>query len=679
MTTKEEKLYTFYKQCKENNYIDMSDETQALKAKVFAMDLKLRYSDISKLYNEACEVYKVVEERNRIESEEAAKEAIRTSVSGELIVTLRYDLKNNDYIEVYRRPDRSIYCTHNGIETKYEGAPDILVNKGGVLSYEYHPSKTVFTGASSGGIAMGGFHQTEAYTTEKVSKTGKGDIHAKSGNMEIWVKYIVFSDATDYAFRRDETYISLSHGKRIVCIDESNIKFSRDIMSMTMKSGAGYQDALSKASMASDMIKLPMSTIQKIAELLNAVIAGNYPETDEECYKKAISLSASTKSDDLLNAVNIFKKISDYKDSSLKASCIQKKYEEILQKEKETIIINKEIAQKKRKKILMFAIPIFVLIAIAIFSGRYLRNLNIYNNAIQAEHQQNYEQAKLLYEEIPNFKDASTKAEVCEVELQNVKKKALYDEAISKMNKGEYNAAIRIFTDLGSFEDSTEMLKQAELLSTYNEGIKLLNEGNYADAQIIFENLGSFQDSIKKADEAKQLYYNNIRTTEVIELMEEERYGEAARLLKVLSDDNYKDSKKLYVLCSILGRQTRYLTEDTVLEVSDNEILKDDAITNLVNDNEDACSELLPRKTESFGIVLSSWVAKDDQLIVNEPTLINSAEKSVMVTVKRYEISKFGNVEELGKTFYTAKLVYEQFGSEDAKTPNTYYAFGIDN
>ena len=37
MTTKEENLYKFYKQCLEKNYTDMSDKTQALKAKVFAI------------------------------------------------------------------------------------------------------------------------------------------------------------------------------------------------------------------------------------------------------------------------------------------------------------------------------------------------------------------------------------------------------------------------------------------------------------------------------------------------------------------------------------------------------------------------------------------------------------------------------------------------------------------
>ena len=298
MTTKEEKLYTFYKLCIEKNYTDMTDDTQSLKAKVIASDLGLKYGNIVALYEQSKKVFESEEDRKKVEAEKATLEAIRKSVAGELVLTLRYDLNDTNYIEVYRRPDGSVYCTHDGKETKFEGAPDIQVNKGGVLSYTYHPSKTIFTGASSGGIAMGGFHQTEAYTTEKVSGTGKGDIHAKSGDMKIWVKYIDFSDATDYAFRRDETYKSLSHRKRIVCFDANTSRLSKDIMGMAMQSGAGYQDILSKASMANDMMKLSMGEIQKIAAFLNAVIEGNYPATDEEYYERAITLSESKKSDE---------------------------------------------------------------------------------------------------------------------------------------------------------------------------------------------------------------------------------------------------------------------------------------------------------------------------------------------------------------------------------------------
>ena len=102
--------------------------------------------------------------------------------------------------------------------------------------------------------------------------------------------------------------------------------------------------------MAADLMKLPMGKIQQIAGFLNDVIAGNYPKTDEEYYKTALTLSDSAKSDDLLKAVQIFQKISDYKDSSGRAKLVQKRYEEVLQEEKEQKIIEKEQRERKLKK-----------------------------------------------------------------------------------------------------------------------------------------------------------------------------------------------------------------------------------------------------------------------------------------------------------------------------------------
>ena len=41
---------------------------------------------------------------------------------------------------------------------------------------EYHPSETVYTGATVGGVHMGGFHQTEDYYTAKTWGTGKAEL-----------------------------------------------------------------------------------------------------------------------------------------------------------------------------------------------------------------------------------------------------------------------------------------------------------------------------------------------------------------------------------------------------------------------------------------------------------------------------------------------------------------------
>ena len=103
--TREEKLLILYKSCLENDFTDMSNETHQLKAKVFAMDLKLKYKEIRVLYNEAKELH---EQAERIKAEEA--------VVGDKILTLIDNEKNNYYI--YKRPNGSVYCRRNNTNKK---------------------------------------------------------------------------------------------------------------------------------------------------------------------------------------------------------------------------------------------------------------------------------------------------------------------------------------------------------------------------------------------------------------------------------------------------------------------------------------------------------------------------------------------------------------------------------
>lgn len=406
MTTKEQKLYSFYSQCNEKGYIDMTDDTQSLKAKVIASDLGLRYGKISNLFEEARVVYEREESRKEEEAQKAAAEEARTAVPGDLVLTLKED---SNSIEVFRRPDKSIYCTHNGGNEKFEGAPDIEIRKGGVLTYTYHPSKTVFTGASSGGIAMGGFHQTEAYNTEKVSATGKGDIHAKSYDLDIWVKRIDLSPGTADAFKRDEIYNRLRSGNSITCIDTSN-SLSREMIGMAMKSSTSFEDKMSKMSMAVDMSRLPMAKIQEIAEFLNNAISGNYPETDEGYYTMALTLMNGTKSEELRKAADIFKKISDYKDSAEKAKEAEQKYADILQSEKEQKILQKEKDTKRLKKTLAVSIPIIIAVIIGgTIASNNAKKQTAYNFAEELAESGQYDEAIEAFQAINGYKDSNDK------------------------------------------------------------------------------------------------------------------------------------------------------------------------------------------------------------------------------------------------------------------------------
>ena len=53
----DESLVKFYTECLKNSYLDMNDEKQALKAKVIAMDLGLKYRAIGALFESAKKEY----------------------------------------------------------------------------------------------------------------------------------------------------------------------------------------------------------------------------------------------------------------------------------------------------------------------------------------------------------------------------------------------------------------------------------------------------------------------------------------------------------------------------------------------------------------------------------------------------------------------------------------------
>ena len=97
-----------------------------------------------------------------------------------------------------------------------------------------------------------------------------------------------------------------------------------------------------------------------------------------------------------------------------------------------------------------------------------------------------------------------------------------YDEAMKLYVDGEYEAACAIFTELGDYEDSEEMVRK----SKYAQATEYLNDDNPAWAAELFEELGDYKDSSEKA--------------QACQLMEEGKYDSARELFTQLGD--YKDS-----------------------------------------------------------------------------------------------------------------------------------------
>lgn len=74
-----------------------------------------------------------------------------------------------------------------------------------------------------------------------------------------------------------------------------------------------------------------------------------------------------------------------------------------------------------------------------------------------------------------------------------------YRKAISLYNKGEYDAAATLFSELDGYEDSGEM----QTLCRYWEAITFMEEGAYSTALPRFIKLGNYEDSAERAIECK--------------------------------------------------------------------------------------------------------------------------------------------------------------------------------
>ena len=446
MTAKEQKLYSFYAWCKDHGYEDMSDDTQSLKAKVYATDLGIRYRDIGKLYQEAKAVYDAEEKRK------AQEKAFQES-KGQFLMSL--EASDGKKINVFLGDDRSIYCTHGNDRHKYRGTPTLTAEKSAVLLYNYHPSQAVYTGASSGGITMGGVHHTEAYMDEKVSTTGNGYIKAASFGHEFTVDKVKLADFVAEKFRRDPWYKRVAGtGKIIYCYDTS--KRSNNIFKFNTGK-TGYYDIMTQTSMALDHERLPMSECKEIVEFLYKVFSGRYPESDESMYARALSMEATAKtSKKIQECIDLFDQISDYEDSAERADALRVKYEEVLQKEKEEAILKKEANAAKRKVILKKAaviVPIAVaVIALLITAGKFIKQqiaLNTaYKQAVAYMDSAEYGEAWQILKDL-DYKDSA--------ELAN---ESLYCQAMEYRKNSEFEQAVKDFHNLGDYKDSSSKLSE---------------------------------------------------------------------------------------------------------------------------------------------------------------------------------------------------------------------------
>ena len=310
--------------------------------------------------------------------------------------------------------------------------------------------------------------------------------------------------------------------------------------------------------------------------MANACLAKAEEARKDAIYNNANIAMKSSHEKELLEAIELFESIPNWRDSGAKISECRKKLFAIKQKA-EADRIAAEKAKRKNKIIASIVIPIItVIIAFVIMLPTLIiPNKNrkaAYLNANILLNEKKYDAAINIYSELEGYKDSD-----------ELIKEANYLKATGLLSEAKYNDAVIIFYDLGDYSDSAEKFKEAnyrialsmaedesidvkcgaidifevledyldskkhlELLknNVYESATSLYKKGNFDEATTLFEKLGTYKDS---ADILREVNEVNIALEEdyiaVQVLLDNEDYVGAVDALASLG--NYKDSAKI--------------------------------------------------------------------------------------------------------------------------------------
>lgn len=471
MNNKESQLYRFYCKCEEQGYRNMQDSTEALKAKVIATDLGIKYKDIAVTYAEAKEIYAIEQERLK-------KEELFQQSTG----TMLFNLHGDEVISVYLSENDTFYYIKNDDNFKYKGVPSFNLKSGTTISYTYHPPKATYTGVTVGGVHTGGVDYTDAYLTGKSNSTGKGYIDVVAESLGFTLKSITFSSQIIDKFKRDKwVKETLKSGNTIYCYDPSKTQDKIAALEAAVRQG-GYHEKIGSICNAHDIDRISMWECKEILSFLDKILKGHFPPSDEELYAKAISLESAETSKELYESINIFERIHDYKDSAERIEKIKIKLEPLIQQEKEQAVLEKEARDAKVKRNLkIISIISAIVIIISIVLGTTIA--------------------------INNKKAAN---------------EALYQTAISYMEEQAYEDAMKSFNQLNGYNDSNDRIVECYNI-WFKNGKNLLEERKYEEAfeclqsldNVLFQNKfpiitndmsSAVDDILKEAKDKKNIY-----------------------------------------------------------------------------------------------------------------------------------------------------------------------------
>lgn len=195
--------------------------------------------------------------------------------------------------------------------------------------------------------------------------------------------------------------------------------------------------------------------------------------------------------------------------------------------------------EKKQKVLKIVTKPWFIIgsgilvVALAIGITLYAKNVIIPERRYQVAREyflgRKYAEAKIIYDELGNYKSSRTLSASC-----------TYKIAEQKEANKEYDKAIELWNSIPDYADSTNRVIGVEdklLDNTYEYGCQLLSNGRYVEAIELFDEIGEYKDTKSKTDEAKFKYVTENKDQSNIQAYE---------YLHELKDNNYDGAEKLY-------------------------------------------------------------------------------------------------------------------------------------
>ena len=207
----------------------------------------------------------------------------------------------------------------------------------------------------------------------------------------------------------------------------------------------------------------------------------------------------------------------------------------------------KDAQQQKTRKVLSIAIPITLVLGVAVVLVKIVIPETRYKKAASLWESGSFESAIATYEAIQGYKDSEELIKICKSDRD-------YEAARLLFAEGKYEEAITAFKALRGYKDSDRQVEMCR----YEAAADLVSEGKYEAAIESFEALQKSTDSTEQIEACKRAVQEATYNM-AMEMMDSEQYEEASNVFR--SIHNYKDFRnaaEMILECSYLKAMAYY-------------------------------------------------------------------------------------------------------------------------